>query len=114
MRRNATDAERLLWSRLRNRQIGGARFRRQHPAGGFIVDFLCVDAKLMIEVDGGQHAENAGADRERDARLAQAGYRVLRFWNNEVLGNVDGVLEVIAEAVAVAARVGDDRDVAGG
>ena len=86
-----TNAERLLWSRLRERQVGGHFFVRQHPIGGYIVDFCCRRAMLVIEVDGGQHAQNA-ADAPRTAELGRRGYRVLRFWNNEVLGNIDGVL----------------------
>ncbi len=95
-----TDAERLLWSLLR-RRFQGLRFHRQSPFGPFIVDFVCWSAKLVIEVDGGQHLESA-ADASRDRWMAEKGFRVLRFWNHEVLCNVGGVLERIAEEVATA------------
>ena len=94
LRRQPTDAERLLWSRLRNRAVDGAKFRRQTPLGPFIVDFFCAEARLVVEVDGGQHAENI-ADARRDAWLAANGCAVARYWNHEVLGNLDGVLEDI-------------------
>ena len=101
LRANMTAAERLLWSRLRRRQIGGVRFRRQVPLGAFIVDFACFAARLIVEIDGGQHALAAGRERDaaRDAWLVGQGFRVLRFWNHEVLGNLDGVLAVIDAAV---------------
>ena len=101
LRKNLTDAERLLWSRLRRRQIHGRRFRRQHPIGPFIADFACTEAKLVIELDGGQHVERKDQDAARTRWLAQRGYRILRFWNNEVLSNIDGVLTVIMQVVAV-------------
>ena len=94
LRRNATDAEALLWSRLRNRQLYGAKFRRQVPLDRFIADFLCFDARLIVEVDGGQHSIET--DAARTAFLEAAGFRVIRFWNHEVLGNLNGVLETIA------------------
>ncbi len=101
LRANMTAAEQLLWSRLRRRQIGGVRFRRQVPLGAFIVDFACFAARLIVEIDGGQHALAAARERDaaRDAWLAGQGFRVLRFWNHEVLGNLDGVLAVIDAAV---------------
>jgi very-short-patch-repair endonuclease len=92
-----TDAERLLWSRLRRRFLG-TKFRRQLPVGRFIVDFACLGSNLVIEVDGGQHLESA-ADEARDRWLAENGFRVLRFWNHEVLGNLDGVLQTIAAEI---------------
>jgi very-short-patch-repair endonuclease len=95
LRREMTDAERLLWGQLRQRQIAGLKFRRQHPLGGFIVDFVCIEAGLVIEVDGGQHGERQCEDEARTAWLNSQGYRVLRFWNNEVLQNLDGVREAI-------------------
>ncbi len=98
LRRNSTDAELYLWNRLRARAIGGFKFVRQEPIGPFVVDFVCRDRFLVIEVDGGQHAERA-SDAQRDRWLKEHGYRVLRFWNNDVLGNVSGVLEVIADAL---------------
>ncbi len=97
LRRNMTDAERALWRELRGGALGG-KFRRQAPLGRYIVDFVCLEKHLIVEVDGGQHAENR-SDQERDRWLESQGFRVLRFWNNEVLGNMSGVLEVIAEAL---------------
>ena len=97
LRRDATDAERALWPRLRNRQIGGAKFVRQCPVGPFVVDFLCRETKLIVEIDGGQHS--ADADRQRTRFLAARGYTVVRFWNNDVLANTDGVVEAIAQAL---------------
>ena len=99
LRINATDAERRLWSKLRLRQLEGARFRRQHPIGPYIVDFICLEQKLVIELDGGQHADAVEYDEARTAWLAASGYHVLRFWNNEVLRNIAGVLEAILEAL---------------
>jgi very-short-patch-repair endonuclease/TusA-related sulfurtransferase len=99
LRRDQTDAERRLWRRLRDRQIEGAKFRRQHPVGPFIADFCCPERGLVIEVDGGQHAERAEADDRRTAFLVRHGYRVLRFWSNEVLQQMDAVLTRIAEAL---------------
>jgi very-short-patch-repair endonuclease len=94
LRVNQTDAETVLWNRIRNRQIDGHKFARQVPIGGYICDFVCREKLLVIEVDGGQHNESA-ADAIRDRRLNEEGYRVIRFWNNDVLGNVDGVLITI-------------------
>ncbi len=94
LRRELTKAERKLWSALRNRQLDGAKFRRQQPIGPFIADFVCQEHRLVVEVDGGQHAESK-ADARRTAFLESEGYRVLRFWNNDILGNLDGVAEVI-------------------
>ena len=99
LRRSQTDVERLLWSRLRSRHIHGVKFRRQHPAAGYIVDFCCPERHLVIELDGGQHMERRAADTKRTRALEQQGYRVLRFWNNEVTGNLDGVLMRIAEYI---------------
>jgi very-short-patch-repair endonuclease len=98
LRKTPTDAETRLWSRLRRRQLGGFRFRRQQPIGLYIVDFFCPEAKLVIEVDGGQHAENA-ADEARTRWIEKRGYRIIRFWNNDVLGNTDGVLLSILDAL---------------
>jgi very-short-patch-repair endonuclease len=94
-----TDAEMRLWSRLRNRQLQGFRFRRQQPIGGFIVDFFCPAAGLIIEVDGGEHADRAASDETRTRWLEARGYRVLRFWNNDVLANTDGVVLTIGSAL---------------
>ena len=95
LRRNATDAERRLWHYLRRRQIEGFRFRRQVPIGGYIADFACLEAKLVIEVDGGQHQEMRRRDAERDRRIAACGYKLLRFWDNDVLRETESVLEQI-------------------
>jgi very-short-patch-repair endonuclease len=93
--RNAlTEAEQKLWQRLRGRQLEDCKFRRQHPYFDFILDFVCLERKLVVEVDGGQHADSA-VDVTRDALLQQDGFRVLRFWNNEVMSNTDEVVEVI-------------------
>ena len=99
LRRNQTDAELKLWLQLRGRRLGGSKFRRQVPIAGFVADFLCEDAKLIVEVDGGQHSERSKGDLERTWILQQAGFEVLRFWNNEVLGNMDGVLKRIMETL---------------
>lgn len=106
LRHNATDAERRLWSRLRNRQVGGVKFRRQVPIGSFVADFASVEAKLVIEVDGSQHAEAVEADRLRSDALGDAGYLVLRFWNNDLIENIDGVVREIERTLA--ARSVDD------
>src|SRR5262249_43213117 len=92
-RSNQTDAEGKLWARLRARQLCGAKFRRQHAIGPFITDFCCVERGLVIELDGGHHTERVKADRVRTTFIEQHGYRVLRFWDNEVLQNMESVLE---------------------
>ena len=98
LRNNSTDAERKLWWRLSRRQLRGFKFSRQMPVGPYICDVLCRECKLIVEVDGGQHAENR-ADEIRTGFLESQGYRILRFWNTEVLTNVQGVLTVIAQAL---------------
>jgi len=95
LRKNMTDAEQSIWRALRLRQILGVKFRRQHPIGVYIADFVCIERKLIVEVDGGQHAEQIVEDKARTAWLEAQGYRVMRFWNNEVLQNIEGVLEAI-------------------
>ena len=95
-----TDAERVLWRHLRNRELGGWKFRRQYPVGPFIVDFICIEKNVVIEVDGGQHAENEALDLQRSAYLNKMGYRVFRFWNNEVLQETEAVLEAIFAILA--------------
>jgi adenine-specific DNA-methyltransferase len=95
-----TDAERLLWHHLRNRHFSGWKFRRQHEIDRYIVDFLCPGASLIVELDGGQHAQMMAKDANRTRRLEGMGYRVLRFWNNDVLTNTEAVLGVILEALA--------------
>jgi very-short-patch-repair endonuclease len=96
LRREATDAERRLWSRLRNRQTGGFKFKRQETIGRCIADFACMECRLIVEADGGQHGEEA--DRERTAYLDQLGWKIMRFWNNDILQNTDGVLGAILAA----------------
>src|SRR5215218_3882887 len=91
LRNNATDAERKLWRHLSRRQLEGFKFSRQMPVGPYICDFLCRDRQLVVEVDGGQHAESR-RDAGRTAYLEGEGYKVIRFWNDDVLGNVGGVL----------------------
>jgi very-short-patch-repair endonuclease len=98
VRQASTDAERKLWYRLRSRSIDGFKFVRQEPIGPYVADFVCRAQRLIVEVDGSQHSESK-ADLVRDRWLADRRYRVLRFWNNDVLTNIDGVLEVIALAL---------------
>ena len=99
-RAKMTDAETLLWWHLRSRQLGGAKFRRQHPIGPYYADFVCLENKLVIEVDGGQHATEVEADRIRSEYLAGRGFRVLRFWNDEVLTEIEPVLEAILSSLS--------------
>ena len=99
LRNEMTDAEKALWRVLRSRQVSGLKFRRQHPFGDYIVDFVCLENKLIIEVDGGQHGERAKEDETRTQNLLTAGFRVLRFWNNEVLQEIEAVKERIWRAV---------------
>ena len=100
LRQTMTDAERTLWRHLRNRQLSGLKFRRQHEIDRYIVDFVCTEALLIVELDGGQHADQVNYDERRTQQLEAMGYRVLRFWNNDVLVNIDSVLEVVMEALA--------------
>jgi very-short-patch-repair endonuclease len=95
MRKSPTDVETRLWRHLRNKRMEGFKFRRQQPIGTYIVDFVCLEARLVVELDGGQHALDTAYDEDRDEWLKSEGYRVLRFWNNDVLGNMEGVLERI-------------------
>ncbi|MGH8491773.1 MAG: endonuclease domain-containing protein [Moraxellaceae bacterium] len=99
LRRKMTDAERLLWQKIRASQFMGLKFRRQYPLGPYIVDFICLEQKLVIEVDGSQHADSA-EDVARDAWLGSQGFKVVRFWNHEVLLNVDGVLQALTLALS--------------
>ncbi len=99
LRADPTEAEKRLWSRLRAGQLNGLVFRRQEPIGPYVVDLVCTRAQLVVEVDGGQHADSP-SDVERDAYLRDRGYRVLRIWNNDVMSNTDGVLQRIAEVAA--------------
>lgn len=93
-----TDAERSLWHHLRNRSLMGCKFRRQHGIGAYIVDFVCLEGRLVVELDGGQHAGNA-CDESRNRVLQAMGFRVLRFWDNDALANQQVVLAVIHEAL---------------
>ncbi len=97
LRKNPTDAERLLWKHLRMNQLEGLRFRRQVPIDNYIVDFACLDKRLVIEADGGQH-NGSEADRIRDDYLKSQGFKIVRFWNNDILTNISGVLEAIRKA----------------
>ena len=100
LRHKMTDVERLLWQSLRYKQLNGHRFRRQHPIGQYIVDFACVEQKLAIELDGGQHQEQAAYDLQRTTFMEAQDWKVLRFWNNDVLNNMDGVLTKIVDALS--------------
>jgi very-short-patch-repair endonuclease len=97
LRKGATDAEKRLWSRLRNRQIGNLKFRRQHPFGNRVVDFFCDEAKLAIELDGSGHLTGRGqtSDLDREMKLFEKGTRILRFYNHDIFRNLDGVLSAI-------------------
>jgi very-short-patch-repair endonuclease len=94
LRINMTDSERRLWYRLRGHRFGGIKFKRQVPIGPYVVDFACLNRKLVLEIDGGQHAESE-TDKLRDQRLREAGFKVLRFWNNDVLARTNTILELI-------------------
>ena len=100
LRLNATPAERALWEQLSARKVAGVRFNRQFPIGPFICDFVSRTAKLVIEVDGGQHAVDVAKDEARTAYLEERGYRVIRFWNNDVLDRIDGVVSEIERVLA--------------
>ena len=95
-----TEPELILWSQLRRRGLGGHKFRRQHPIGPYVVDFACLNAKLIVELDGGHHSEQRHADRQRDANLEGLGFTILRFWNDDVRGNLAGVLEKIVSELS--------------
>ena len=99
LRARPTDAERKLWEVLRNQQLAGHKFRRQAPIGRYIADFVCFERKLVVEVDGGQHAIDTEKDAARTAWLKFQGFCVLRFWNNDVLGNTEGVVQTICKAL---------------
>jgi very-short-patch-repair endonuclease len=100
LRRNLTDAEQKLWYHLRAHRFMGRKFKRQKPLGRYVVDFICLEEKLVIELDGGQHAENLEYDQERDAWLRSQGYTVLRFWNIELMNETESVLEGIRLALS--------------
>ena len=97
LRKNQTDAEQRIWNHLRLRQMGGYKFRRQQPIGKYIVDFVCLEKRLIIEVDGGQHDDQGLYDAKRDSWLSSQGFHILRFWNNEIFNELDAVKEKIFE-----------------
>ena len=99
LRTHQTDAEKLLWYHLRSRRLQGYKFRRQFIHGNYILDFVCLSKKVIIEVDGGQHSQQVGYDAKRTDYLISSGFKVLRFWNNEVLCDISAVLTVINEAL---------------
>ena len=101
LRRQSTDAERKLWAILRNRQLTGYKFRRQVPMGSYIVDFVCFEKNIVVELDGGQHQAQHGYDGNRTQWLQSAGFRVIRFWNNQVLSETDGVVQAILATLEV-------------
>lgn len=104
LRANQTEAEAKLWSRLRANQLEGYKFRRQFPIGRHIADFACQASRLVIELDGGQHAEQSEADALRTSSIEAAGFTVLRFWNNDVMDNIEGVLEEIRQTLLFASN----------
>jgi very-short-patch-repair endonuclease len=99
LRKNMTEAELALWRHLRLRQLIGCKFRRQQPIGNYIVDFVCFEKQLIIEIDGGQHSQQSTYDCERDEWLHKEGFRVIRFWNNQVLQEIEAVKEIIADSL---------------
>jgi very-short-patch-repair endonuclease len=100
LRRDATDAERAMWRILRDRRLAGFKFRRQQPLGRYFVDFVCFSHRLILEIDGGQHAEST-TDNSRTAWLESQGFRILRFWNSEVLKNQEGVYRTVLETLTL-------------
>lgn len=108
LRRTMTEAEQKLWYHLRAHRFMGRKFKRQKPIGRYVVDFICLEEKLVIELDGGQHAENTEYDQERDLWLRSQGYTVLRFWNNELMNETEGVLERIRLALSNDADSSED------
>ena len=97
LRKNSTEAEKLLWKYLRSKQLDNFKFRRQQQIDNYIVDFICFEKRLVIELDGGQHSVETEMDLIRDNYLREQGFKVLRFWNNEILKNINGVMEVVRE-----------------
>jgi very-short-patch-repair endonuclease len=100
LRVNQTDAEKALWRLLRARSLAGFKFRRQHPLGGYITDFVCLERKLIIELDGSQHAEQSAYDHVREAKLQALGFRTIRIWNNQFLEEREAATMVILEALS--------------
>ena len=113
LRNNPTEAEKRLWAYVRNRQVQQTRFNRQVPIGRYICDFVARSPKLVIELDGGQHAEQGDRDAARASYLEREGYRVLRFWNNDVLQRIEGVLMVTEEALKDRPSPNPSRDAGG-
>ena len=109
LRKQSTNAERKLWSHLRARRFKEFKIRRQVPIAGYFADFVCHSARLIIELDGGQHADQSQKDAVRSVALARAGYRVIRFWNNELTGNMEDVLDRIQAALIAANHPSPDR-----
>ena len=95
LRTNQTKAENCIWKLVKAKQVKGLKFRRQHPIPPYIVDFVCIEKKLIVELDGGQHADAVEYDERRTTFLESKGFTVIRFWNNEVLGNIEGVYEAL-------------------
>jgi very-short-patch-repair endonuclease len=113
LRKEQTDAEALLWSRLRNRQLSGLKFRRQRPIANYIADFACLEIGLVVELDGGQHAEQIAYDERREHEMRSEGFQTLRFWNHEVLNETDAVMEKIrqvAESLALTPTLSRRRE----
>lgn len=113
LRQNQTDAEAKLWYRLRDRQLSGLKFRRQRPIGPYFADFACLEIGLVIELDGGQHVEDAQCDQRRADEMKRLGFQTSRFWNNEVLTETDAVMEKIrqvAEALALTPTLSRKRE----
>jgi very-short-patch-repair endonuclease len=98
LRKTMTDVERAMWKELRAHRFGHLKFKRQQPLGNYVVDFVCLEKGIVVELDGGQHAESIAYDKARDDWQRGQGFQILRFWNNEVLSNKEGVLMVIADA----------------
>ncbi len=101
LRQRMTEAEKLMWGKLRDRRLDGVKFKRQKPIAGYIVDFVALDFKLIVEIDGGQQAERTAEDAIRTKVLEECGYHVVRFWNHDVLGNIEGVLEALIQELNI-------------
>lgn len=104
LRRDQTDAEKMLWGKLRDRRLKGYKFRRQVPIGPYIADFVCMEVRLIVEVDDGQHVDQVARDQEREKFLRGESYKTVRYWNNEVLGNLDGVLTTLTLTLSLRER----------
>ncbi len=110
LRKTMTDAERLLWKYLRSKQLSGIKFRRQEPIGNYIADFVSFERRMVIEVDGGYHSDQKVKDQERDAWFTGQGFLVLRFWNHEVLQNIEAVVVKIADTAATLPNPSHERE----